>query len=138
MARGLGFSETRRPHHSRHVCAPPQQSFGVVKEFGATFEVPCPTRSISLHHEASGGSTQKKRGAVSAYVDRCIVCCAGASRHKIFAGQLGTCVAGGRNNVRLPVFSRSASSRADHHAGPSTWLSFVAKSLGRNLELEQA
>ena len=97
----------------------------------------CAARPLPLHHEASRGGAQAKRGPVPAHADRRSGERAGSEGQKIFAGKLDAHVACGRNHVRLHVLARGPSSRPDFATGASARLSASSQGVGRNLAMGQ-
>jgi hypothetical protein len=103
----------------------------MAEEFGAASQVSGATRSGRLHDEAGGVGAQEKRSAVFAHVDGCAFGGSESPRHKIFSRELVANLACRRDDVRLHVFARGTSSRADFAVGASGRVSRASQNSGR-------
>jgi hypothetical protein len=117
VARPAAGRKRQWPDNRGHLRASAQLPSGVAEEFRATSEVSAATRSRPLHDEAGRRRAQEKRRAVLADVDGCSLGRSESPRYKVLSRQLDTNVARRRDDVRLHVLARGASSRPDFDAG---------------------
>jgi hypothetical protein len=117
VARPAAGSKKQWPDHRGHLRASAQQPAGVAEEFRAASEVSAATRSRPLHQEASCRRPQEKRRAVPAHVVGCALGRSESPCRKVLSRWLGADVARRRDDVRLHVLARGASSRPDFAVG---------------------
>ena len=124
MANRAARPQREWPHHRRHLRAHLHNSRLVwLRELCPSFEVSRSAQSGPLHHQASRFRAQEECRPVPQNAHRRFIDRPQAARNEILAGKLDAHLACGRNHVRLHVFARGASSRANPDAGAPAWLS---------------
>src|SRR6267143_2758488 len=118
MARPAAGSKRQRPDNRGHLRASAQCPLQVGQAYSSASEVSAATRSRRLHDEAGCRRAQEKRRAVPAHVVGCSLGRSESPRCKVLSRQLDANVARRRDQVRLHVLARGASSRSDFDAGP--------------------
>src|SRR5260370_23356912 len=89
----------------------------MVEGCGAAPEVATGARPRTLRHEAGGRRAEEERCAVPAHADGCSLGRSESPRCKVPPRRLRADMAGRRDDVRLHVLARGASSGADLDAG---------------------